>query len=98
MIVKVHHKNKQTIVAVCDNDLLGKKFEEDGKQLDLTVDFYKGEEMTELETGDLIRNSDYVNLVGKKSVELGIEEGVIEKEHIIVIKGIPHAQAIVVHE
>ncbi|MBW3004713.1 DUF424 family protein [Candidatus Woesearchaeota archaeon] len=98
MIVKVHKKDERTVVAVCDSDLLGKKFEQGELQLDLTSDFYKGTEMDEKEAGDLVRNADIVNLVGKNSVKLGMQEGVIEEDHILEIDGIPHAQAIIVHE
>ena len=78
MIVKVH-KNQEgrTVAAVCDSELAGKKFEDGDKQLDLTSDFYKGEETDDMHTGDIIRNSDIINLVGEKSVELGIKEEVI---------------------
>ncbi len=90
MIVKIHKKDERTIVAVCDDNLLGKKFEENGKQLDLSVDFYKGDQMSSVETGDLLRNADGVNLVGEESVKLGLEEGIIEEEQIVLIAGIPH--------
>ncbi len=98
MIVKIHKKDDKTIVAVCDSDLIGHKFEDKDLQLDLSSDFYKGEELNEIETGDLIRNADVVNLVGKNSVKLGLKEGVVDETHIIIIKDIPHAQAIVLHD
>ena len=99
MIVKCHKDEKgRPITAVCDSDLLGKKFEEDNKQLDLTADFYKGEEKTDEEIGDLMRNAYIVNVVGENAVTLALKEGVIEKEHIIKIAGIPHAQAVCITE
>jgi hypothetical protein len=98
MLVKTHKKENRTIIAVCDKELLGKLFEENGKQLDLRGDFYKGEEKDIQEIGDLIRNADGVNLVGKEAVELGLQEGVIEKEHVMTIKGVPHAQAVLIHD
>ena len=98
MIVKVHKKMNKTVVAVCDDDLLGKKFEEGELQLDLTSDFYKGEKMDEKDIGDLLRNANAINLVGEKSVKLGIAEGVIEEDHVMKIAGILHAQAVIVHE
>lgn len=98
MIVKVHKKDDRTILAVCDDSLLGQKFEEGGRQLDLTGEFYNGEKRSNKETGDLVRNADIVNLVGEESIKIGLEEGIIEESQIIRIKGIPHAQAIVVHE
>ncbi len=98
MLVKIHKKNSRTIIAVCDKDLIGKLLEENGKQLDLRGEFYKGEEFEKEEIGDLIRNADGVNLVGKEAVELGLQEGVIEQENIITIQEIPHAQAILIQE
>jgi len=98
MLVKVHRKEHRTIVSVCDRELLGQLIEENGKQLDLRGDFYKGEERNVQEIGDIMRNSDGVNLVGKEAIELGLQEGVIEKEHVLTIKGVPHAQAILLHD
>ena len=95
MIVKIHKKDGKTIVAVCDDELLGRKFEENGLQLDLSSDFYKGEKLQPQEVGDIIRNGDIVNLVGTHSVELGIKEGIIEEEQVKKIQGISHAQAII---
>lgn len=98
MIVKIHKREDRTVVAVCDSDLVGRKFEEGDKQLDLTSDFYKGEERDDKEVGDIIRNADILNLVGENSVKLGLQEEVITKDHIITIAGIPHAQAIIAQE
>jgi len=97
-IVKVHKKDNRTIVAVCDKELLGRLIEENGKQIDLTGEFYKGEELNAQETMDLIRNADVVNLVGEESIALGLEEDVIEEGNVIRISGVPHAQAILIHD
>ena len=86
------------VAAVCDSDLLGKKFEEDNKQLDLTSDFYKGEETDDMTVGDTLRNADHANLVGEKAIKLGIQEGIIDESHVKKIADIPYAQAIIIHE
>jgi hypothetical protein len=98
MIVKIHKRDDRTIVAVCDSDLIGRKFEQGDRQLDLTSDFYAGEERDDKEVGDLIRNADIINLVGQNAVKLGLQEEVITQDHVITIAGIPHAQAVVVHD
>ncbi len=95
MIIKVHKtQDGRKITALCDNDLIGKKFEEKNLQLDLTSNFYKGEEKTKEEIIELIKGSYILNLAGKKSTNLAIKLGIIRKENIIKIKNIPHAQAI----
>ncbi len=98
LVVKVHKKENKTIVAVCDSSLLGTKIEEKPFVLDLSSSFYQGEEQEEKTIGDLIRNADNINLVGEQAVKLGIEEGVIEKEQVKKIQGIPYAQATLLHE
>jgi hypothetical protein len=42
MYVKIHKTENKDIVAVCDEDLLGKKFEEKELILDVSEEFYKG--------------------------------------------------------
>lgn len=96
IFAKVHVINNKKLVAVCDSDLLGKKLEEKDTQLDLTGDFYKGEEVSEAQFMEMVKGAYTVNIVGKEAVELGIKNGLIKKESIITISGIPHAQAFVV--
>ena len=45
MLVRII-KSYKNIVAVCDSELLGKKFESGKFQLDIKESFYKGEEKT----------------------------------------------------
>ena len=99
MIVKIHKTLEgRVILAVCDSDLAGKKFEEGKLQLDLSGGFYKGEEMEEKKILGLFKVVHVVNLVGEKAVALGIKAGIIEKDRVIKVKGIPHAQAAIVRE
>ncbi len=74
--------------------MIGKKFEENNLQLDLTSNFYKGEEKNEKEIVDCMKGSCLVNIVGEKSINLAIKLGIIDKDKIIKIKNIPHVQAI----
>jgi len=99
MLVKKHKTNDgRIILAVCDSDLIDKKFVEGDLQLDLCSDFYKGEERTDQEICELFKQAYIVNLVGEKSIGLGLKEKIIDKAHIIKIKNIPHAQAVIFTE
>jgi len=94
MLVKIHKAYRKTI-AVCDVELLGKKFEEGNMQLYVNEEFYGGEKKTEDEIVKILRREKYedsiFNLVGEKSINAGIKAGIIERECIIKIEGIPHA-------
>lgn len=96
MILKIHEirdGSGRKMAAVCDSELINKRFEEKGLQLDLTTDFYKGEEKSEEEISKATKDCCIVNFVGERSVKLGIKEGIINKDKVIRIKGVPHSQA-----
>ncbi|MEA2036560.1 MAG: DUF424 family protein [Nanoarchaeota archaeon] len=95
MIVKAHKTpDGRVMLAICDNELIGKKFEERNLQLDLTSNFYKGEEKNEEEIRLLLKEAHIVNVVGEKSIVFLIKEGIVNKDNIIRVQDIPHAQAI----
>ncbi len=94
MIVKVHRSQGKIMLAICDSDLIGKKYEEKELQLDLTSDFYKGTKEPKEKLELLVKAASMMHFVGKKSVNYGIKEGLIEKSNVGKIKGIPHAQCV----
>ncbi len=98
MLVKII-KSYRDIVAVCDSDLLGKKFEEGQFQLDVKESFYKGEEMDEKKAAEVIIKMSgedaTFNIVGEKSVKVAIGTGIISKDGINKIQGIPFAMVFV---
>lgn len=85
----------RNVVAVCDKELLGKRFEEGKFQLDIKESFYKGEEVDEEEAIRIMRimsrEDATFNIVGKDSVCTAMKAGVIEDEGIGEIQGIPFA-------
>jgi hypothetical protein len=96
MLIKIH-KASRYVVAICDEELLGKKFEDaDGKrQIDLSGNFFKGESKTEEEIIEAIkdfkREDASFNIVGKGSIACAIKSKIISKEDIIQIAEIPIA-------
>jgi len=94
MFVKIH-KSYREVVAVCDSDLIGKYFEEEEFQLDIKESFYKGEDLSREETFEIMKDGATedatFNIVGKESTDLALEAGIIEKEGISEIQGIPFA-------
>ena len=94
MLVKII-KSYREIVSICDSDLIGRTFEEGNFQLDLKESFYNGDEMSEEQTLNLIKNMSKedatFNIVGEKSVNTALKAGIIEKEGIKNIQNIPFA-------
>ena len=99
MIVKKHlMRDGRLILAVCDNSLKGKKFEEGSKQLDLSTGFYDGEEMDSERLIELFKVAYVINLVGKESIEFALKQGIIDEDKIIEISGVPHAECVMMRE
>lgn len=78
------------VVALCDEDLIGKVFKEGKLKLEVSARFYKGEKKSEEEIAKVLEGENNINIVGKESVEFAIKCGIISKEDVIKIKGIPH--------
>lgn len=89
--LKINKTEQNEIIAVCDSDLIGKKFSENGLNLDINEIFYKGEIMNEKEIIKILKESININIVGKESIKLAVKAGIINKDNIIKIKNIPHA-------
>ena len=97
MIVKVHRTSEgRKIISICDKEIIGEKFHEKNLQLDLSSDFYEGEEKTEDEIKKLVEGGYILNIAGEKSVGFCLKQGWISKNNIIRIKKIPHAQSLFV--
>lgn len=94
MIVKIHEAYRN-VVSICDKELVGQKFEDENKQLDLSVPFFKGEEKTAEEVLQIIedqkREDATFNIVGKRACEIALNLGLITKSGITTISGIPVA-------
>lgn len=87
------------VVALCDKELLGQKFEEEKFQLDVKESFYKGEEKSEEETVEILKTmaieDSTFNVVGQNSIKAAIKAGIVSEESIGEIAGIPYALVLV---
>jgi hypothetical protein len=87
------HRTYRTVVAICDSDLIGKKFEEGIRQLDLRENFYKEKESSQDEAIKLIKKEALedatFNIVGKESIQAAVKAGLINEKDVGKIKGIP---------
>ncbi len=86
-------KSQRDMVSVCDNDLIGKKFEEGKLQLDVRENFFLGEDVDDKKAVDIIKKMSKEDatfyIVGENSVRLSLEAGIIIEEGIVRIQGIP---------
>lgn len=94
MYLKIHESYRK-VVALCDKELIGKKFEEGKMQLDVRENFYKGNEITQEKIIERLKqmklDDSTFNIVGEKSVNAAISAGIITKGNIGKVNGIPFA-------
>lgn len=81
------------MIALADENLLGEKFEEEEISLEIN-DFYAGKKVDKEEAIEKLEKSSIANLVGENSVDTGLKAGIVKKENILYIEGVPHAQSV----
>jgi hypothetical protein len=82
-------------VAICDSNLLEKKFEENDKQIIIGKNFFGGEEKTASEVLKILEDHSAedatFNIVGEESVALALKSKLIQPKGITKIQNIPVA-------
>lgn len=92
-------KSYRDVVAVCDKELIGKRFEEGKFQLDIKENFFKGRELPKEQVLEIMKDmkleDSTFNIVGEKAIQTALESGIITKEGIGKIQGIPFALVLI---
>ncbi len=85
----------RNVVAICDENLIGKKFEEDKFQLDVKENFFKEKKVSEEEAIRMIRNlsveDSTFNIVGEESINTAKKAGIVSDEVVKKIQNVPFA-------
>ena len=96
--MKIHYSgqrfNNRFVIAVCDEDLINKTINDGKVSIKVSEHFYKGEKKTEEQIIEILKDATNANLIGEEAVNAGIKAGIISKDNVMRIKGIPHAQAV----
>lgn len=92
---KSYEAEKGVILAMCDEELIGKVIKEGEVVIDLDKysDFYKGELISEEDAVEALGDEVFsANVVGKKSVEAVVKAGLAKHGDEKIIAGIPFLQ------
>ena len=94
--LRVHERNGDVVVAACDYDILGEEYCEGKLVLSVPRSFY-GDESVSMDTlNDFLPKATIANLSGNRVVEHAMELGYIERDSILEVGGIKHAQLILI--
>lgn len=95
LIAKLHKQvNGTRVLALCDKDILGKKFSEGKIQIDLSSNFYNGSGVSDADLIKLMNSANILNIVGEKAVGFAVKYDVVDKGNVLLVSGIPHAQVV----
>lgn len=92
IVAKIHRAEGRLILTAVDSSLIGKVYEEKNAQLDLRAEFFKGERIEVSVLKKWMEGAHIIFLVGKESVQLGQDEGLVQECKRIA--GIPYAQVV----
>lgn len=95
-IVAQHNAEGRLILAVCDADVHGRKFEEGEAVLDLGTRFYSGQEKDAAGVEKLMLKAYTIHVVGKAAVAVAIKLGLGAKEDAKTVAGVPHVQILMI--
>ncbi|MBI5391865.1 DUF424 family protein [Candidatus Woesearchaeota archaeon] len=96
MYCKSHQQGTQVLLAVCDEDLLGKTFtNKNGLKLVVSPHFYKGERLTPEQATEKLKIAQNANLAGEESVSLALSLHLLDPKNILYFGDAPHA--LIVH-
>lgn len=87
----MHPAQGNSVLACCDEELLGQRLQDSKHDVVVNQTFYGGEKTTEEEMTGLLKEANSINLLGKNSVGVAIREGLISERDVIRIAGIEHA-------
>lgn len=94
LYLKIYRQGAEVLIAVCDCDILGKRFAEGDLRLEVSSDFFGSERASASEFEAALARATMANFVGCRSVEHAIRLGYVEKENVLSIDGILYAQMV----
>ncbi len=92
--MRVHRVRSETVVAVCDNDLLGRQLPvgDRGHTVAVSPQFYGDRSVGREEIVWALQRATIANLLGERTLALALELGLVTAEGTGRLGGVPHAE------
>jgi hypothetical protein len=92
--LKIHKQEGENLVAACDREIMGKTFSDGAIRFKIEKKFY-GTELIKIEEFiAVLKDATTANLMGNKVVDAAIDNGFVDKNCVLEIAGIKHAQIV----
>jgi hypothetical protein len=89
--LKVHSTPRFETIACCDETLLNKVFEQGNLKIEITERFYGGSLVQIEDAIEILLKSSFFNIIGSNIIDHAITNGIVPKEGVRMINGIPMA-------
>ncbi len=95
-VMRVHRVRSETVVAVCDADLVGRKLPvgHQGRTVTVSPQFYGDRPVGREEVAWALQRATIANLLGERTVALALEMGLIADGVPGRLGGVPHAEIV----
>jgi len=87
--IRVTDYQKNTMLNICDAELLGKKIIQDELNMHISESYYGERFVDKEEAEELLKNASIINMVGKETVSLSIDLGIGSENGVKIISDIP---------
>ncbi|HEY0579370.1 MAG TPA: DUF424 family protein [Candidatus Nitrosocosmicus sp.] len=77
------------IINICDLNILGKEINQEDFTINISREYYYGEEIADEDAIKLLKSSSIINLVGKDIVDLALSLNLAKKNSVKTIENIP---------
>ncbi|MEA1993830.1 MAG: DUF424 family protein [Euryarchaeota archaeon] len=92
--VKMYEAAGDILIAVCDENTLGKKFSFKDTLFEVKESFYKGEKKKLDEIRPILEKATVLNLVGYETIKKCVEWGYIKEANVLEMGKTAHAQMV----
>jgi len=90
--IRSYTRDTETILAACDEELIGRTFREGKAKLTVSKVFYCSEIVDESELKGMMLRATSMNLVGPRTIAIAKDLGLVHGT--ISIEGVEHAQVV----
>jgi len=87
---RLYRTSQTTVLAVCDEELLGRVFREGEVVLNVSEGYYGGDRCDQEKLRDLLREADIISLVGERCISVAVDANLAEWRFVKRVEGIPH--------
>ncbi len=92
--MKIYEQGVETLLAACDESLLGQVYTEGEIHLDVKESFYGGDIVKNVSLKEKMREATIINLVGSDCVDVAIDMGLGSEGDVMEVQGVPHLQIV----